>query len=127
MFGLVVGLGVRLGGGLVGGLGLGLVDALTERGTAPGLPMGPRQAWRNDRLSGVVVGLGGGVGLVGSQTWPTTLAWLQLQLASQVAAVSLIPFLEDARERDILRTVGAVYQFRHATLQDQLAAIPRPS
>jgi hypothetical protein len=66
-------------------------------------------------------------GLVGSQTWPTTLAWLQLQLASQVAAVSRIPFLEDARKRGILRTVGAVYQFRHATLQDQLAAVAHPS
>ncbi len=30
-------------------------------------------------------------------------------------------FLEDARERGVLRTVGSVYQFRHARLQDQLA------
>jgi hypothetical protein len=32
-----------------------------------------------------------------------------------------MPFLEDARERGVLRTVGGVYQFRHAMLQDQLA------
>ena len=30
-------------------------------------------------------------------------------------------FLEDARSRGILRSVGTVYQFRHARLQDQLA------
>ena len=130
--------------GLMFGLmfGLGLADALIERGTAPGLPMGPRQAWRNDRLSAFVNGLVGGLGLVfglvGSTIWPTTLAWFQLQLTRQVAAVRLLPFLEDARERDILRTVGAVYQFRPAILQDHLAdqatansltssAVPRPS
>lgn len=32
-----------------------------------------------------------------------------------------MPFLDDARTRGVLRTVGAVYQFRHATLQDHLA------
>ena len=31
-------------------------------------------------------------------------------------------FLEDARSRGVLRTVGPVYQFRHARLQDRLAA-----
>ena len=30
-------------------------------------------------------------------------------------------FLEDARSRSVLRTVGPVYQFRHALLQDRLA------
>jgi hypothetical protein len=33
-------------------------------------------------------------------------------------------FLEDARERGVLRTVGPVYQFRHARLQDRLAKQP---
>ncbi len=32
--------------------------------------------------------------------------------------------LEDARDRQILRQAGTVYQFRHATLQDRLAAMP---
>jgi hypothetical protein len=32
-----------------------------------------------------------------------------------------MPFLEDARGRGALRTMRAVYQFRHATLQDNLA------
>ncbi|MDF2270784.1 hypothetical protein P2Q00_35950 [Streptomyces coacervatus] len=33
----------------------------------------------------------------------------------------LVAFLEDACERDVLRRSGAVYQFRHARLQDHLA------
>lgn len=38
--------------------------------------------------------------------------------------VRLMGFLEDARERGVLRTVGPVYQFRHAKLQDRLAGGP---
>jgi hypothetical protein len=60
-------------------------------------------------------------GVTSSATWPTTLAWRQLRRSGQVPAVEFLPFPEDARNRDVLRTVGAVYQFRHATLQDQLA------
>ncbi|MFI6056116.1 hypothetical protein ACIBCO_39380 [Streptomyces violascens] len=33
----------------------------------------------------------------------------------------LVPFLEDACKRDVLRRAGAAYQFRHARLQDHLA------
>ncbi|HET9258082.1 MAG TPA: hypothetical protein VFO16_23200, partial [Pseudonocardiaceae bacterium] len=51
----------------------------------------------------------------------TILAWRQLKIAGHVPAVSLMSFLEDARQRGVLRTIGGVYQFRHATLQDQLA------
>jgi hypothetical protein len=36
----------------------------------------------------------------------------------------LLAFLEDARSRQLLRTVGPVYQFRHAKLQDRLAQAP---
>ena len=60
-------------------------------------------------------------GVTSSVTWSTTLAWLQLQRSHQVPAVGLMSFLDDARNRGVLRTVEAVYQFRHATLQDQLA------
>ncbi|WP_433917432.1 CHAT domain-containing protein [Streptomyces canus] len=34
---------------------------------------------------------------------------------------ALIPFLDDACQRGVLRRAGAVYQFRHAQLQDHLA------
>jgi hypothetical protein len=37
----------------------------------------------------------------------------------------LMRFLEDARARHLLRTVGPVFQFRHALLQDRLASVPR--
>jgi hypothetical protein len=33
----------------------------------------------------------------------------------------LMRFLDDAHRRGVLRQVGAVYQFRHARLQDRLA------
>jgi hypothetical protein len=35
---------------------------------------------------------------------------------------SLMPFLDDAHQRGVLRQQGAVYQFRHARLQAYLAA-----
>jgi hypothetical protein len=54
-------------------------------------------------------------------TWPAFLAFVQLRWSEQTP-IRLIRFLEDARHRDILRTVGTVYQFRHARLQDRLAA-----
>jgi hypothetical protein len=39
-------------------------------------------------------------------------------------AVRIMRFLEDARARGLLRTVGPLYQFRHARLQDRLTAGP---
>ncbi|MDQ3763498.1 MAG: hypothetical protein M3460_18280 [Actinomycetota bacterium] len=36
---------------------------------------------------------------------------------------NLMQFLDDAYRRNVLRQVGAVYQFRHARLQDHLASI----
>lgn len=99
-------------------LGVVLVDGLVRLGLGFGL----------------VCGL---FGLVCSHAGLTTVTWLQLQLSRQVPAISLMPFLEEARKRDVLRTVGAVYQFRHAKLQDQLSdgattnnpplAVQRPS
>jgi hypothetical protein len=50
----------------------------------------------------------------------TTLAALQLWAGGR-GPVRLVRFLEDARERNVLRSAGAVYQFRHARLQDVLA------
>lgn len=115
MLGLVVGLVVGLVGGLGTGVGGGLGDELgIEGGLGEGL---------GGLVDGLVVGLvvGTVVGLMSSETWPVTLAWLQLQRSRKVPAIGLMPFLEDAQARGVLRTVGAVYQFRHATLQDHLA------
>ena len=68
---------------------------------------------------GLVVGLV--VWLVYPQSWSSSLAFAQLA-ASDRTPVRLMRFLEDARSRSVLRTVGSVYQFRHARLQDRLAA-----
>lgn len=130
---------------LAGKFAAGLAVEFADGG---GSPQGPLESWRNDRVFGRRVGLGYGLviwylsdnlgsglgnilpaallvaivyGITFSVTWPTTLAWRQLRLFRRVPAVGLMPFLEDVRDRDVLRTVGAVYQFRHATLQDQLA------
>lgn len=55
-----------------------------------------------------------------SGTWVASCAFAQLALLWGTP-VNLIWFLEDARKRDVLRTVGPVYEFRHARLQDRLA------
>jgi hypothetical protein len=67
---------------------------------------------------GLVIGATGG--LLYPKTWPTSLAFAQLAMRWRTP-VRLMRFLEDARERNVLRTVGPVYQFRHARLQDRLA------
>jgi hypothetical protein len=105
-FGLMVGLVVWLGVGLVVWLGVGLGTGQLARGFADGLG------------SGLVAGLL--VGLVYPQSWSSSLAFAQLA-ASDRTPVRLMRFLEDARERNVLRTIGPVYQFRHARLQDRLA------
>jgi hypothetical protein len=80
---------------------------------------------------GVMVGLGAWlvaglwvglvVGLVYPQSWSSSLAFVQLAMSGRTP-VHLMRFLEDARSRSVLRAVGPVYQFRHARLQDRLAA-----
>ena len=106
--GLVVGLMTGLVFGL--GFGFGLSDGFVaglETGTGYGLSLG--------LVAGFVVGLGI------SHAWPTTLAAAQLTKRWHTP-LHLMKFLDDARERNVLRTVGPVYQFRHARLQDRLAA-----
>lgn len=70
----------------------------------------------------VATGLAVGVviGLVASACSSTSLAFLQLA-HRQHTPVRLMRFLDDAHKRDVLRTVGPLYQFRHARLQDRLA------
>jgi hypothetical protein len=69
---------------------------------------------------GVAFAFGLGAALHYSRTWIASLAFLQLANRWQTP-VRLMRFLDDARERNVLRTVGPVYQFRHALLQDRLA------
>jgi hypothetical protein len=101
--------------GLVFGLAAGVAFAL-----AFWLTLGPIEAPVLGLVTGLTVGLT--YGITSSTTWAATLAWhLQLQRFHHIIpTVRLLPFLEDARQRGVLRTVGAIYQFRHATLQDHL-------
>jgi len=96
--------------GLAGGLVLGLVGGVLVGGLL----------LRNWLLGGFLTGL---IWLAKGQenaAWPSSLAAAQLALRWHTP-VRLMRFLDDARERGVLRTVGPVYQFRHARLQDRLA------
>jgi hypothetical protein len=113
-FSLRVGLGYGLGVGAGVGVAYGFVPELVP-GLRPMLVHGLMNflaIWFSVALV---------YGVTSSVTWSTTLAWRQLRRTHHVPTVALMPFLEDARNRGVLRTVGAVYQFRHATLQDKLA------
>jgi hypothetical protein len=64
-----------------------------------------------------------GMGIVAataSRIWWVSLAFVQLSARWHVP-VRTMKLLEDARQRNVLRTIGPVYQFRHARLQDRLA------
>ncbi|WP_018686912.1 hypothetical protein [Actinokineospora enzanensis] len=92
-------------GGLMGGLPVGLTHY-----QATSLPV---------TLSiSTMVGLA--IGLMSSASWRTAVAQVVLCVRYRIP-LRLGRFLRDARRRHLLRTVGAVYQFRHATLQDRLA------
>ena len=119
-FGLAVGLMLGLGLSLGVALGLGFTYAFgVEITHTPG------------QVTGLVLVLvwllvfGLVFGLVFPRTWTVALAFAQLAMRWHTP-VRLLRFLDDARERDVLRTVGPVYQFRHARLQDRLAqqAVP---
>ena len=92
-------------------------------GLADGLAVGHAFGLKFGLAFGLVFGLvwGSVFGLMRSGVWPAFLA------AAQIAArwrspLSLMRFLEDAHKRNVLRTVGQSYQFRHARLQNRLAA-----
>ncbi|MER6005263.1 hypothetical protein ABT120_42425 [Nonomuraea angiospora] len=57
-------------------------------------------------------------------------AWMAYQIATaRLALAGILPralmsFLDDAHRLGLLRTVGPIYQFRHAELQDHLATLP---
>ena len=104
---MAIGLMVGFVTGLVAGLTFGLVYGLVGVGIGAGLVIGA--------AAGLVSGLGT------SHALPAALAAAQLAMRWHTP-LRLMNFLDDARERNVLRTVGPVYQFRHARLQDRLAA-----
>jgi hypothetical protein len=107
IFGLVVavmfGSAYAISAVLVGGVSRGLVSA---------------------SLVWIPVALATGLswGTIYSELWPCLLANLQLRMLGK-GPLNMMRFLEDARNRQVLRTVGPIYQFRHARLQDRLASL----
>jgi hypothetical protein len=61
-----------------------------------------------------------------TKIWPTSVAFVQLAVRWH-SPIRLMRFLEDAHQRQVLRIVGPVYQFRHARLQDRLAKQASPA
>jgi hypothetical protein len=101
--------------GLVGGLTCGLVVGL-----AAGQAAGLTGLWP---LVGLVLGpaLGLALGLVVEPAWfsfVVTSRWLALR---GELPWRMMEFLDDAHRLGLVRTAGAIYQFRHAELQDHLA------
>ncbi|WP_328498695.1 hypothetical protein OHS59_42590 [Streptomyces sp. NBC_00414] len=95
-------------------------------GVAAALLVGPIAVWVHGFPGGLASGLLAGVwtallaGPVGNLGVATALTAVQLA-AREGTPVRLMSFLEDARRRNLLRTTGPVYQFRHARLQERLS------
>ena len=111
----------------------------------------PWTCWKRDLgcglLIGAVLGLGGilvlsagvpsargiafnlafglGFGVTVSRVWRALLVFVWLRVQGD-GPLRMMHFLEDARARHVLRTVGPRYQFRHARLQDRLAMQAAP-
>jgi hypothetical protein len=71
--------------------------------------------------AGGLFGLAIGLTTALSRSWGAFVlsrTWLALRGRTPLR---LNRFLEDAQQRGVLRQAGAVYQFRHARLQDRLA------
>ncbi|MFD9500452.1 trypsin-like peptidase domain-containing protein [Streptomyces sp. NPDC060035] len=97
----------------------------TGAGFANGLTTGPVWGILVGLAFGIEAAFGGGLAYGLSFTawgqW-VALARIWLPLTGQLPW-RLISFLDDACERDVLRQSGAVYQFRHAQLQDHLTQV----
>jgi hypothetical protein len=108
--------------GMIGGLMLGVTF-----GFLLGVVGGPIIGLVSAPIYASIFGLLGGlvVGPVTSNAWTASLAFGQLTVHWR-SPLRLMRFLEDAHQRGILRTVGPVYQFRHARLQDRLAGQSAP-
>jgi hypothetical protein len=143
--GLATGIAVVSGFGLIGGLiGVGLSTFGTYHRSGPAATLA---GYRRSTLTylvvfgcvgelvasaafGVVVGgLGGlvldsilAIGLFGSFTYPSFVAARSVLAMRGRLPWRLMSFLEDMHQLGILRQLGPVYQFRHARVQEELAA-----
>jgi hypothetical protein len=150
-FGLAGGLGGGLGGGLAGGLAFGLAGGPVG-GLVGGLGVAVAELWLTpvaessastpistydgDRRANLLISLAFGltfglavglaVGLAGGASSYIQLTEMVL-LCRRQRPPRYMQLLEVALDRQVLRRAGAVYQFRHAELQDHLAAAQAPT
>lgn len=61
--------------------------------------------------------------VVPGRAWAVFVACRLMLAARGDTPARLMAFLDDAHQRGVLRQAGAVYQFRHARLQDRLASL----
>jgi hypothetical protein len=153
--GLATSLGLGVSGGLLGGLAGGLVIGLAFGLAAPVDTLTAVCPWdllaadRRNTLFKVLVGglvtglvlrlaagfaVGAAFGLafvlaygIAGQAWCrwVLLARVWLPLTGRLPW-AVVAFLDDPHRRGVLRQAGAVYQFRHARLQERLACAPAP-
>ena len=102
---------VRLVASAVGGAGFGAVVLFGEgqQIVAPGIVL--------YSLLGLLIGA-----FTSSRAWATaalTTAWWARR---RLLPLRLMAFLRDAHQLGLMRTIGSVYQFRHAAFQDHLVA-----
>jgi hypothetical protein len=103
-------------GGLIGGIVGGLPGMLVGRGLPERLVWGLLFGVAFGLTLGLLNGLGSGfrAGAAPSLKFAEIALWPR-------RSVRFMPLLETALARQVLRQAGAVYQFRHADLQDRLA------
>jgi hypothetical protein len=114
--GIVVAPLARLAFGRSGSLAYGLAAIV-----AGGLVFPHARTLMGGLLAGTVFGIAVGLAIFLSRAWGSfvlTRAWLALRGKTPLR---LMRFLDDAHRRGVLRQAGAVFQFRHASLQDNLA------
>jgi hypothetical protein len=71
---------------------------------------------------GLPIGVVGGVLAITGSTWGQSLLLRAALAAQRLTPFRLAAFLNDAHARGVLRTAGAVFQFRHIRLQERLAS-----
>jgi hypothetical protein len=124
----VSGLMIGLIAGIVGGIGGSALTALVGIAWLTG-PLGATKPLEPGWYGGLALGLAFGLtlgllnGLVSGLRAGAapSLLFTELALWLRRRRVRFMPLLETALARQVLRQAGAVYQFRHADLQDRLA------
>lgn len=104
---------------VITGVMVGLAGGLTA-GLAAGFEFGPMFGFETAVVFGLAAGLA--IGPITAQVPLMKMAEVVL-ICQGSGRVNFARLLEDALSRQVLRQAGAVYQFRHAALQDYLAAM----